>query len=445
MNSYRKAVDYLYHLQWFGNKLGLENIHWLLDQLDHPHDCYKTIHVAGTNGKGSSAALIASMLQAQGYRVGLYTSPHLIDFSERIRVDDAPISHEDVARLTRKISQLTPSSAPLTPTFFEFTTAMAFLYFADWDVDVAVIEVGMGGRLDATNVVTPIVSLITNIHYDHQIHLGDTLEQIAYEKAGIIKEGIPTVTGTREEKALDVIVRICEERKSPVYRMGTDFTVEGSSPEDFCYQGIQNSWDHLELALEGKYQIKNAGCAVATLEVISKFGLNISEESIRKGLRSVRWEGRLEKMKIPGGPLVYFDGAHNPAGAEALREFLIQVKENCGGSLFLVVGIMKDKDIQSILRPLGSIAERVILTQPDYHRAATVKELEEVIRPMGFPFMLSEDVPDAISKAKNMSVPRDCICITGSLFTVGEARLFISYLLQRIPQMNLMVIMDIGN
>ena len=431
MGSYQQAVDYLYRLQWHGNKLGLENIRQLLNDLNDPHTQYRAVHIAGTNGKGSTAALIASVLQAEGYRTGLYTSPHLIDFSERIRVNGTPIAQDDVARLTEKITQLatgqTLGSAPtrnsrLKPTFFEFTTAMAFTFFAESDVDIAVVEVGMGGRLDATNVITPLVSVITNIHYDHQNYLGDSLAQIASEKAGIVKQNVPTVTAVTEPEAYQVIAKVCGERQSRLYHLGNEFCVEGSSPDDFLYRGIHQSWSHLSLGLLGQHQLQNAACALATTEMLCGRGLTISETSLRGGLRSVQWEGRLEQIESPDGPLILLDGAHNPAGAEALRNYLHGLKMKRGGKLFIVLGILQDKDIKAVLRQLVPLADELILTRPDYHRAASLTDLEIAARPLGVPVNLRERVSEAVELAKTMADPADCICVTGSLFTVGEAR-----------------------
>ena len=428
MASYQQAVEYLYQLQWYGKKLGLENIRQILKYLNHPHEQYRTVHIAGTNGKGSTAALIASVLQAQGYRVGLYTSPHLVDFSERIRVNGSPISHDEVARLTDKISRLTNHDSRLTLTFFEFTTAMAFLFFEESDLDIAVVEVGMGGRLDATNVVTPLVSVITNIHYDHQFYLGDSLAQIAFEKAGIIKPNVPVVTAVTEPEAYRVIARVCKERQSRLYRCGCEFSVEGLSHENFMYRGIDQSWTDLSLGLKGQHQLQNAACALAATEMLLSQGLTISEASIRDGLQSITWEGRLESIGLPGGPLILLDGAHNPAGAEALGDFLRSLKMKRGGRLFLVLGIMRDKDITAVLQRLIPLADEVILTRPDYHRAASLADLEIAARPLGVPFSLQERVGEAVELVKAMASPADCICITGSLFTVGEARAALKHL-----------------
>lgn len=420
--TYQRAVDYLYQLQWHGIKSGLGNILQILTRLSNPHQRYRTVHIAGTNGKGSTAALVAALLQAQGYRVGLYTSPHLVDFSERIRINGVPIAHDAVADLTDKISQLSSLNSHLSLTFFEFTTAMAFLYFAESSINLAVIEVGMGGRFDATNVITPLVSVITNIDYDHQAYLGNSLAQIASEKAGIIKTAVPAVTAAEDDEALGVIAKVCRERGSSLYRLGQDFHIDGVSPEEFTYRGIHHPWPALSMKLLGRHQLRNAACALAAAEILSDQGFELSETSIREGLRSASWEGRLEPIETPEGLLILLDGAHNLSGARVLRDFLLEVKAKRGGRLFLVFGIMRDKDIPAVLGELVPLADSVVLTRPDYHRAASLGDLEIAARPFDVPLTLRQRVSEAVEFAKSVAGPGDCILITGSLFTVGEAR-----------------------
>jgi dihydrofolate synthase/folylpolyglutamate synthase len=420
MDSYQEAVDYLYKLQWFGQKLGLENIRSLVDRLNAPHRRYPSIHISGTNGKGSTAAILASILAEAEYRVGLYTSPHLSDFSERIRVNGIPIPEEAVARLTRLIAETTGPDSKIT--FFEFTTAMAFLYFAESGVDLAVIETGLGGRFDATNVIEPLVSIVTGVDYDHQQYLGETLAAIAAEKAGIIKPGVPALTAADREEALEVLEAVCRDRGSALYRFGRDFSVEGDAPESFAYRGMRNRWESLSLSLAGRHQLKNAACALAAAELVSDRGIPVTEDSIRRGLRSVRWEGRLEAIRIPGGPLFILDGAHNPAGAAALRDYLVDRISGRGGRLILVLGILKDKNIAGIAAPLVPLAQTVILTRPDYHRSASIEALREAVAPFGAPVVSKGSVREAVAEARSVAGPDDCVCVTGSLFTVGEAR-----------------------
>jgi len=418
--SYSKAIEYLYGLQWHGIKLGLETIRRLMTVLNEPHRRFRSVHIAGTNGKGSTAAMTAAVLAQAGYRTGLYTSPHLIEFTERIRVNGEPIPPEQAARLTERIRA---ASADLPATFFEFTTAMAFQYFAESAVDFVVAEVGMGGRFDATNVLTPLVSVITPIDFDHQAYLGDTLEQIAAEKAGIIKPSIPVVTSADRPEAVSVIRNVCRERNAPLYRLGSDIRVEGVSPQRFRYEGIRWSFSDLNCALLGRHQISNAGLALAALEVLEQTGVSIGEEAVRRGLSSVRWEGRLERMPpAPSGAALILDGAHNPAGARVLRDFLEDSKPTRPGRLILVLGILSDKDVDGILAELVPMADEVVVTRPRYARALPADDLRRHLEKFQARVTVREPLEEALRYAQSAASAGDLICITGSLYTVGEAR-----------------------
>lgn len=418
--SYPKAVEFLYSLQWHGIKLGLENIRHLMTALAEPHQRFRSVHIAGTNGKGSTAAMIATILHAAGYRTGLYTSPHLIDLTERIRVDGQLISPKQAARLTERVRAVA-TGRPLT--FFEFTTAMAFQHFADFAVAFAVAEVGMGGRYDATNILTPRVSVITNIDFDHQAYLGDTLEQIAFEKAGIIKPAVPVVTATAWPEAIEVIRGICRERNAPLYRVGEAIRVEGSSPQHFRYEGIRWSLPDLQCGLLGRHQLWNAACALAALELLEQQGISIGEAAVRRGLETVRWEGRLEMIpSTASGPVVILDGAHNPAGAKALRAFLEESRPSDTGRLILVLGILRDKDIHGILSPLVPLASEVVVTRPRHERALAAEDLKHHLQEYPVRMTVREPVQDAVRYAQSIATARDRICVTGSLFTIGEAR-----------------------
>ncbi len=418
--SYPKAIEYLYGLQWHGIKLGLENIRRLMTALNEPHRRFRSVHIAGTNGKGSTAAMVAAVLVAAGYRTGLYTSPHLIDFTERIRVNGEPIRPEEVARLTERIRA---AAADLPVTFFEFTTAMAFLHFADSSVDFVVAEVGMGGRHDATNVLTPLVSVITPIDFDHQAYLGNTIEQIASEKAGIIKPSVPVVTSADRPEAVSVIRNVCREQKAPLYRVGSEVRVEGASPQQFRYQGIRWSFSDLNCALLGRHQLSNAGCALAALELLEAQGISIGEAPVRQGLLTVRWEGRLERMPpAPSGAAVILDGAHNPAGARVLRAFLEESKLSRAGRLILVLGILRDKDIGGILSELVPAADEVIVTRPRHERAVPTDDLKRYLEKYAVLVTVRDPIEEALRYAQSAASAADLVCITGSLHTVGEAR-----------------------
>ncbi|HKW87029.1 MAG TPA: folylpolyglutamate synthase/dihydrofolate synthase family protein, partial [Nitrospiraceae bacterium] len=316
--SYSSSLKFLYGLQKHGIKLGLETITGMMARLGKPQHRYHTLHIGGTNGKGSTAAMTAAILRAAGYRVGLYTSPHLLDFRERIRVNDDPIPEDCVAELTERLQDT--AGVSLRPTFFEFTTALALQFFADSQVEIAVLEVGMGGRFDATNVVVPLVSAITNVALDHEEYLGHTVAAIAFEKAGIIKRDVPVVAGRLGPEAVGVIARIASEQSVPLFRLNVDFRAERTIRERFQYQGFHWSYANLSSPLDGAHQLDNAACALALLELAAAAGIRVSEESVRVGLRSVSWEGRLEV--VDHHPTLLLDGAHNPAAADVVAAHL---------------------------------------------------------------------------------------------------------------------------
>lgn len=417
--TYAESVAYLYRLQKHGIKLGLETMTALMDRMAVPHRRYRTLHVAGTNGKGSTAAMAAAVLQAAGYRVGLYTSPHLVEFRERIRVNGDMIGEVAVARLTEGVRS--HCQADLVPTFFEYTTAMALQHFADAAVDVAVLEVGLGGRFDATNVVTPLSCAITTIALDHQEYLGSSLSSIAFEKAGIIKPGVPVVVGRVDEEAWRRIAQVADERRAPLMRLDRDFSAQGAGLDEFFYRGRAAQYNGLTSVLEGRHQMDNAACALALLETAGQHGLQVSEEAVRNGLKAVRWEGRLELVERR--PVLVLDGAHNPAAAIVLADYLRDYRRAhplC--RVILVWGMMRDKDHRGFLSPLIDIADEIILTQADLPRSATVGELRQSLegslcRPHVCP-MLSE----AIALARRIATPDDLICVTGSLMLVGEMK-----------------------
>ncbi|HEY6974467.1 MAG TPA: folylpolyglutamate synthase/dihydrofolate synthase family protein [Nitrospiraceae bacterium] len=415
--NYSAAIAYLYSLQKHGIKLGLETMATLMARLDSPHGQFRTLHIAGTNGKGSTAAMTAAVLQAAGFRVGLYTSPHLVDFRERIRVDGKMIDEEHVSQLTQQIRDA--CGHDLSPTFFESTTAMAFQYFADASVDVAVVEVGLGGRFDATNVVQPVACAITTIALDHQEYLGPTLSSIAAEKAGIIKPRIPVIVGRLDAEAEETIERIALEQQAPMYQLNREFQTIGASTSGFDYRGVSGRRDGLACPLAGRHQLDNAACALALLEAAAAEGLLVPEEVVREGLRSVKWEGRLEIVER--SPTIVLDGAHNPAAASVLADSLAEMmRERPRGRLILVFGMMRDKNHRGFIMPLRQLVGEVVLTQADLPRSATVSELRVSLRDL-VPFLHEAPVPvDALALAKQLAGPDDVICVTGSLMLVGD-------------------------
>lgn len=417
MATYPETLDYLFSLHRFGIKLGLEAITDILGRLANPQHGYATLHVAGTNGKGSSSAMVASILQASGYRVGLYTSPHLIDFRERIRVQGADISEEAVCGLIAQIRRTANSLTTLT--FFEFTTALAFLHFRNEQVDIAVVEVGMGGRFDATNVLNPIGVLITGIGFDHEEYLGDSLQMIAREKAGIITQKTPVVLGPMPEDIIQIFETQAEKWLAPCFRMGREFSFLETSATTFTYQGPRWTIPELQTNLLGRHQMVNASNAVALLEAAVEETFPISPLAIRTGLQGVKWRGRLEVVNR--NPLLIVDGAHNLAGARVLFDFLhSQIHDGAGRKLILVVGMMRDKNLQGFLRVLLPLIDHLILTQPRMERAASVDELKHAVDRKDLIPCLLADSWEAVCQAKGMANPSDVICVTGSLFLVGE-------------------------
>jgi len=425
--SYQKTIDYLFGLQKQGIKFGLTNSIQLMGLMGDPHRRYCSAHIAGTNGKGSTAAFLAGMLKAAGYRVGLYTSPHLVSFTERIRIDGIPVSEARVVALAEQVRERyedarSPEGGPLTPTFFEVTTAMAFTCFAEERVDIVVVEAGMGGRLDSTNVIAPLVSVITNIDREHTEFLGTTLGQIAAEKAGIIKPGVPVVTGAVQPEAITVIRQQAALTGSPVFRMPRDFGAEEATTgrvQEFDYRGISTRLPRIRIGMVGMHQVRNACLALAAAECIGRSGMDIPEAACRSGLAQTVWEGRLER--IAQGPDIYLDGAHNPASAQVLADAVTELKRSYK-RMVLVIGMLKDKDYRGILAPLVPLADRVIATCPNYSRALDVESLAAEIGSLHRDVAVTRSVAEAIDLARREAQGDDLVLITGSLYTVGEAR-----------------------
>ncbi len=417
------ALSYLSSLETFGIKLGLERTEKLLAEFGNPHLKYKTIHVTGTNGKGSVCTMIAHVLAAAGYRVGLYTSPHISDFRERIRIFDENGSHlideKSVGSIMARIRENAEKLGEM-PTYFEAGTVLAFQYFAEQELDFAVVEVGMGGRLDATNVILPEVSVVTTISLEHTAHLGKDVQSIAREKGGIIKEGKPLVTAAAGE-ALEVLKGICAERNAPLIHVGTDvkYTKRGSDSEGqyFDVFGALDSYDEMATKMAGEYQIFNAALAVGAIECLKRNGAMIPRQSIYDGIASAVVQGRFEI--VAENPKIVLDVAHNPQAAEALAGTLRSMKK---GKVHLVLGIMKDKDVKSIVRELAGAADVIIAAKPKTHRAAEAQYVADAAREAGISAIVVEDVRKALEYARFISKPEDIVCVAGSFFTVGEVR-----------------------
>jgi dihydrofolate synthase/folylpolyglutamate synthase len=417
--------DYLGRLEHFGIKLGLENITTLCAALGRPQERFPSVHVAGTNGKGSVSAMLAEALRRRGFRTGLYTSPHLARVEERVRVAGAAIApkrfRELVARLKAAIDGLMAEGRLVYhPTYFEVLTALAFLHFAERKVDVAVLEVGMGGRFDATNVVRPLVSVITTIGKDHEKHLGSTLRQIAFEKAGIIKPGVPVVCGVRGGAALREIRRVARERQAPLveaFGPGRELEVRPSGRRfRFAYTGERGLYAFTP-GLAGRHQGANAAVAIAAAEVLSRTWRPLDKRTVLAAVRGTRWEGRLET--VSRRPLVVLDGAHNVEGVTALAA---HIRESIRRPVVLVFAAMHDKDLRAMTRLLFPLCETVVLTRVPYKRSATPEELLAAAPPFAGRVVLEPDTRRAVRLALEASRGRVPVVIAGSLFLIGEVK-----------------------
>lgn len=485
--TYQEAIEYLFSLEFFGIKLGLDNIRRLMELLGDPQKNLRVIHIAGTNGKGSVANYTANILQASDYQVGLYTSPHLVRFEERISINGKLISETDIARLTERIKplaeQVAKESNGAHPTFFEITTAMALLYFSEQKVDFTVLEVGLGGRLDATNVVHAGIAVITNIDFDHMKQLGYTLREIAREKAGIIKPNSVVITGARGE-ALEEIRKIAKEQNAQLVSYPKDISfrnlgVHSKSKQchypdhqEFFVFGLLGDYSNLKTSMMGEHQLINITLAVGAVESVilqafpelvlqrelgarslrsylesrqkrnqfiythkiseDKIPLPEKENSdsvlstmskillsgIPEGIKNTHWAGRLEIVKE--SPIVLLDGAHNAAGAMVLRQAIKELFSY--KKLYLVIGITEGKQAEKILDTLCPLADEVIVTSAKNHRVIPPKELVKQIHSVIKSVTIAKSVADAVKYVLNRATANDLICISGSLYVVGEAR-----------------------
>jgi dihydrofolate synthase/folylpolyglutamate synthase len=418
--KYKSTIEYLYGLQKHGMKFGLDNIRSLMSVLGNPQRSFSSVHVGGTNGKGSTGSMIESILRTAGMKTGFFTSPHLVNFTERIRINGEEISEAEVIGLADEVRSAANTLEDLSPTFFEVVTAMAFLHFMRTKVDWAVIEVGLGGRLDATNIVEPEASVITSIGLDHCEFLGRSLKEIASEKAGIIKGGTPVVTAAQQHEVMEVIERKASEKSSALYRYGIEFLAEQLSEDPLCfnYEGSER-YSGIRLPFSGAHQIINASVAAKTAEVIRERypGINVD---IKKGVESVRWPGRLEMIR--DHPPILIDGAHNPHAARALSEYLKKVLSSKYKRVILVIGIMGDKDIDGILGPLLPFASEIIFGSPAYGRAASSSFLASRALSLGYASKTAPSVSGALKVADSLFLPGDLIVVTGSFYTIGEAK-----------------------
>ena len=418
--DYRESVLFLDSLSEGKVCLGLENTRRILQYFGNPQDKTPSIHIAGTNGKGSTAAFVASILSSSGYRAGLYTSPHFFDVRERIQIDRKMITEDRFAGLTdvvRKAVELLKTSI----TYFEFVTVIAFLYFAEEGVDWGVLEVGLGGRLDATNLCNSRLSIITSISLDHQAYLGFDLQRIAFEKASIIREKGMVIADSQEDAVANTIRDMAKNRRAELREFGKDFHAKrnflGSKNQQMDFESKGRRLEALKIPLIGDHQVRNAGLAIDACGFLGTEE-NVTDNSVRRGLESTKWLGRLE---IVGSfPTILLDGAHN---LDSAKKLTIAIKEyfqyrRC----IMVIAMMKDKPIEKIATILSSRADHFILTGLEYSRAMDPKALGKIFKQCDKPIEIIEEIAYAVSLAKKMAGPGDLICVTGSLFTVAEAR-----------------------
>ena len=417
-----EALNYLYSLIPKGIKLGLENISTVLNGLGNPQLNTPTIHIAGTNGKGSTAAFCESILRNAGYKVGLYTSPHLNHFGERIQINRIPLSENELIQLVAKVNHVV-ENLKIPITFFEFATTMAFLHFAEQETDINVIEVGMGGRLDATSLCKGDITIITSIAKDHTSYLGTKIEEITFEKASVIKEGgtVFAIKGTK--KVHEVIKSISDIKSATAQFLGEHFVLKKNpgknSPSLITYQNPNVCLKDLEISLAGGFQASNAALALsACLHHARKSGKEISEQSIRTSLKNTSWAGRMEV--ISSRPTILLDIAHNPAAvkemAKSAQKLFLYTR------VIVIYGAMKDKQSDEMLQELTNFADHFILVRPNQERSENPTRFKKILKKYNTPCEVIENIPKAIRKVKQTALSDDMVCITGSIFTVGEAR-----------------------
>jgi dihydrofolate synthase/folylpolyglutamate synthase len=434
--NYNEAINYVYQFTNYeavprphaDDNYDLRRLFEILERLGNPHLKAKSLHITGTNGKGSTAAMLASVLTAAGYKTGLYTSPHLITSRERFAIDGKMISEEELAdivtRLKPHVEAVNKKATYGILTVFEILTVLCFVYFAEHKLDFQVMEVGMGGRFDATNVIQPEVCWLTSISYDHCDILGDTLTKIAGEKCGIIKPGCTVISHPQEEEAMAVIRRDCQEKKVKLIEVGKEVTRQGLI-HDFEHQEIEIKGRlasyQVSIPLLGQYQLDNSAAAVAGLEVLIEKGYKINAEHIKQGLAAVSFPGRMNI--VSRNPLMVVDGGHNPGAAHNLKEAILKYFQPA--KRILVVGIAGDKDIPAIVKELAPVFQTVIVTRAHSQRAAKTELLAAEFAKHGVSAIQTENVVKALEEAKKLASAQDLIVVTGSLYVVGEAKEYI--------------------
>ncbi len=420
-----RSEAYLKTLSRFGIKPGLERIRTMMELAENPHLTFPSILVGGTNGKGSTVSFLSAILQASGLKVGVYTSPHLITYRERFRISDALISQERFDQLlgwakslAEKVENQTPYGAP---TEFEVLTAMAFRYFADEKIDIAVVEVGLGGRWDATNILEPSISILTIVGLDHTDRLGPDHFTIVQDKLGIARPKRPLVTAEHKIGVLRLIEATCTELNSRLVHVGTDVTWKLHWASEAGTEATFKTWRNaykVKLGMLGTHQLANFGCALAAVELLRDVGWEVADSAIAEGAQNAKCQGRLQLEQI-NGLRILLDGAHNPSGATTLARALRTIFRF--RKLLLVIGILRDKDAVGIVSKLVPLAEKVFVTQPQTERALPAETLAKICQPFGKGLSLHETVEDALKSSMAEAGSEDLICVTGSLYVVGEA------------------------
>ncbi len=412
---YQTALKFIFDREHFGIKLGLKNIGNFLADVGDPHRTFKSVHIAGTNGKGSTAAYIDSIMRQAGYRVGIFTSPHLVDFRERIRVDGKQISKKYIGEFIKKHRKVIDKNQI---TFFEVCTALAFCYFAYKKVDLGVIETGLGGRLDATNTLLPELSIITDISFDHTNVLGNTLTKIAYEKAGIIKKGRPVLIGTMKPESRNEIIRVGKLRKAQIIYQKPDIITKTDGNFRFDYKSENLNLKNLSSSLRGRHQITNSALAITAVNILNQNGYDINKQQVRLGLKTTYWPGRFEITKIGRGPTIILDVGHNPAGVKAMVDCF--KAEFPGRKAIMIFGSVRNKNLEKTIKFIISIAKSVEIPKLKSDRGVEPQEIVAIFKKNKFAATSSESVKISAKKLINSAKLKDIIIICGSHFVVGE-------------------------
>jgi len=428
LKTKEEAIEWIHSLKTLGIKPGLERMEWMLERLGHPEHRLRYIHVAGTNGKGSTVNYMYQVLRKSGYNVATFTSPYLIDFTNRIQVNQEDISADDLVEITNKLMPLYQELAETelgAPTEFEIVTMIAILYYATKAYpDIVLWETGLGGRLDSTNVIIPIVSVITNIGYDHMNLLGNNLKDIAKEKAGIIKPGAPVVTSVENEDAINVIQEVAKQKRCSIYQINEQYHVNVNNMDqtgsEFDFIGPFLTIPNVKLTMKGPHQVKNAAAAIMALEILRQYyAFMIDEDAVYNGLERAFWAGRFEVLADE--PMVVVDGAHNPEGAKSLSDTISLFTPK---RVIMVTGILQDKAIKEFYQAILQVADELIVTQPDFERAATVEAVEDAILQVDANRKITK-IPDwqkAVDHALELASKDDLVVISGSLYMISDVR-----------------------